>query len=119
MNGWVVLGIAAGSLVVGYAGGIATSWKAISGIRSFARDLQTQLEWTVEAAPRGVCAVEASSIGDLVQDVVAFIPNTPRERSLAAAGDLRERADQLDRDAARYRREAAEFDSDVMRFAAE
>lgn len=119
MNGWVVLGIAAGSLVVGYAGGIATSWKAISGIRTFARDLQTQLEWTVEAAPRGVCAVEASSIGDLAQDVVEFMPTTPRELSQAAARDLRERAAQLDRDAARYRREAAEFDADIIRTAAE
>lgn len=112
MNGYAFIGAGA-AFVGGLVCGVAVMWDQVNRIRQFAASLQRQIEWGNEPeAPEDDVPCEAMAIGSLANLAIATLPSNHSARCRAAARDLRERSALLDRDAARYRREADEFDAD-------
>lgn len=113
MNGYALIGAGA-AFVGGLICGVALMWDQVNRVRQFAASLQHQIEWGNDPDPlEEDLPSEAKPIGDLANLAIATLPANHSARSRAAARDLRERATLLDRDAARYRREADEFDADA------
>lgn len=113
MNLYALIGAGA-AFVGGLICGVALMWDQVSRIRKFAASLQHQIEWGAEPeAPEDDLPCEAKPIGSLANLAIATLPSNHSASCRAAARDLRERAALLDRDAARYRREADEFDAEA------
>lgn len=113
MNLYALIGAGA-AFVGGLICGVAWMWDRVTKAHSLAARLQHQIEWGSEMAPSNEdLPCDAKPVGSLANLAIATLPATHSARCRATARDLRERAALLDRDAARYRREADEFDADA------